>query len=198
MKVGKRMRLTDWGRQYGLDRQTVWRMLRDGRLPPHLEIERVGHLWYVVVPEETEPLLSAGYARVSSHEQKPQLEPQANRLWAYAGQQGIVLDRVVQEVASGLNDRRPKLLKLLSDSQVGTIIVEHRGRLARFGVGMVSAMLEARGGKLIVIDDAELADDLVRDMTEVLTCMCARLYGRRSAASRAKRATLAAAEPGDA
>lgn len=194
MKIGKRMRLTDWGRQYGLDRQTVWRMLRDGRLPPHLEIERVGHLWYVVVPEETETLLAVGYARVSSREQKPQLEPQANRLWAYAGQQGIVLDHMVQEVASGLNDRRPKLLKLLSDPQVGTIIVEHRDRLARFGVGMVAAMLEARGGKLIVIDDAELADDLVRDMTEVLTCMCARLYGRRSAASRAKRAAMAAAE----
>ena len=115
----------------------------------------------------------------------------------YAGQNGLKLDRVVSEIASGLNDRRPKLLKLLSDPQVGTIIVEHRDRLARFGVGMVNAMLEARGGKLIVIDDAELADDLVRDMTEVLTCMCARLYGRRSAASRAKRAAMAAAEDAD-
>ena len=67
-------------------------MLRDGRLPPHLEIERVGHLWYVVVPEEMETLLAVGYARVSSHEQKTQLEPQANRLWAYAGQNGILLD----------------------------------------------------------------------------------------------------------
>ena len=68
------------------------------------------------------------------------------------------------------------------------MIVEHRERLARFGVGMVDVMLQARGGALIVIDDAEAPDDLVRDMTEILTCFCARLYGKRSAANRARRA----------
>ena len=62
------------------------------------------------------------------------------------------------------------------------------GRNIRFGVGMVEAMLQARGGSLIVIDDSEVPDDLVRDMSEVLTCFCARLYGKRSAANRAKRA----------
>ena len=67
-------------------------------------------------------------------------------------------------------------------------VVEHRERLARFGVGMVEAMLQARGGSLLVIDDAEVPDDLVRDMTEILTCFCARLYGKRSAANRARRA----------
>ena len=68
------------------------------------------------------------------------------------------------------------------------MIVEHRERLARFGVGMVEAMLQARGGSLVVIDDAEVPDDLVRDMTEILTCFCARLYGKRSAANKARRA----------
>ena len=133
-----------------------------------------------------------GYARVSGGEQKPHLEPQANRLWAYAGMNDIAMDSVVSEIASGLNDKRPELLKLLADPGVSTIIVEHRDRLARFGVGMVDAMLQARGGSLVVIDDAEAPDDLVRDMTEILTCFCARLYGKRSAASKAKRAVEAA------
>ena len=115
-------------------------------------------------------------------------ENQANRLWAHAGQNGIKLDQVVSEVASGLNDRRPKLRRLLADPKVGTILVEHRDRLARFGVGMVDAMLQARGGGLLVIEDNEVDDDLVRDMTEMLTCFCARLYGRRSAANRARKA----------
>ena len=109
MFIGKRIRLTDWGRQYGLDPQSTWRMLNEGRLPPGLQVERVGRIWYAVLPEEEPALLTVGYARVSSHEQKPQLEPQADRLWAYAGRNGILLDRVVSEVASGLNDRRPKL-----------------------------------------------------------------------------------------
>ena len=138
---------------------------------------------------------------MSSAEQKPHLENQANRLWAYAGQNGILLDDVVSEIASGLNDRRPQLRKLLGDPTVQTVIVEHRERLARFGVGMVEAMLQARGGSLVVIDDAEVPDDLVRDdlvrddlvqdMTEILTCFCARLYGKRSAANRARRAVEA-------
>ena len=53
---------------------------------------------------------------------------------------------------------------------------------------MVEAMLEARGGRLLVVKVKEVEDDLVRDMTEILTCFCARLYGRRSAANRARRA----------
>ena len=194
MFIGKRIRLTDWGRQYGLDPQSTWRMLNEGRLPPGLQVERVGRIWYVVLPEEQPALLTVGYARVSSHEQKPQLEPQADRLWAYAGRNGITLDRVVSEVASGLNDRRPKLRRLLADPMVGTILIEHRDRLARFGVGMVEAMLEARGGSLLVVEDKEVDDDLVRDMTEILTCFCARLYGRRSAANRARKAISAVQE----
>ena len=95
-------------------------------------------------------ILSPGKRTVSSHEQKSQLEPQANRLWAHAGQNGIKLDQVVSEVASGLNDRRPELRRLLADPKVGTILAEHRDRLARFGVSMVDAMLQARGGGLLV------------------------------------------------
>lgn len=191
MIVGRRIRLSEWGRQYGLDRATTWRMLRDGKLPPHIQVERVGRLWYVIIPDEDSQLLTVGYARVSSHEQKPQLEPQANRIWAYAGQNHIHLDHVITEIASGLNDRRPKLHKLLTNPRIGTIVVEHRDRLARFGAAMVDSMLQAKGGNLIVIDDKEVDDDLVRDMTEILTCFCARLYGRRSAASRAAKALQA-------
>ena len=92
----------------------------------------------------------------------------------------------------GLNDRRPELRKLLADPTVHTIVVERRERLARFGAGMVEAMLQARGGSLIVIDDNEVPDDLVRDMTEILTCFCTRQYGKRSAANRARKAMEAA------
>lgn len=73
-------------------------------------------------------------------------------------------------------------------------MVEHRDRLARFGVGMVDAMLKARGGGLIVVDETDVDDDLVRDMTEIMTSFCARLYGRRSARNRARRALEAAGD----
>ena len=198
MDIPQYITLPAWGRRFGLSRLATWRMMDQGRLPPDVVPFKVGERWYVLNPDwHPADLLTVGYARVSSSEQKPHLTNQANRLWAHAGQNGIMLNRVVSEVASGLNDNRPKLRSLLADPQVGSILVEHRDRLARFGVGMVDAMLQARGGRLIVIDETEVEDDLVRDMTEILTCFCARLYGRRSAASRAKRAVDKATEASD-
>ena len=188
MVSGNYIRLSQWAAQHGMHRITAWRHYNAGTLPPELQPKKIGNIIYVLVAPDAPYGRMVGYARVSSAEQKPHLENQANRLWAYAGQNHIPLDDVVSEIASGLNDRRPKLLKLLKDSTVHTVIIEHRERLARFGVGMVEAMLQARGGSLIVIDDAEVPDDLVRDMTEILTCFCARLYGKRSAANKARRA----------
>jgi len=102
--------------------------------------------------------------------------------------------RVVAEVGSGLNGHRTKLLSLLRDPSVGTIVVEHRDRLARFGVEYLEAALAAQGRRVIVVEEAEVADDLVSDMVEVLTSFCARLYGRRSANRRAQAALAATAE----
>ena len=188
MISGTYIRLSQWAAQHGMHRMTAWRHYNAGTLPPELQPKKVGNIIYVLANPYTPPGRTVGYARVSSAEQKPHLQNQANRLWAHAGQNRIPIDEVVSEVASGLNDRRPKLRKLLADPTVHTVIVEHRERLARFGVGMVEAMLQARGGSLVVIDSAEVPDDLVRDMTEILTSFCARLYGKRSAASRARRA----------
>ena len=55
-------------------------------------------------------------------------------------------------------------------------------------MGMVTAMLDTRGGGPPVVEDKEAADDLVRDMTQIITRFCAPLHGRRSAANRARRA----------
>jgi putative resolvase len=95
-------------------------------------------------------------------------------------------------VGSGLNGKRRKLLALLANPQVNAIIVEHRDRLARFGVEALKAALAASGRRLIVVDPAECSDDLVRDMLEVLTSFCARLYGQHGARHRARAAVKAA------
>ena len=79
------------------------------------------------------------------------------------------------------------------------IVVEHRDRLARFGVEHVEAALAAQGRRIVVVDAGETTEDLVREMIEVLTSVCARLYGRRGARNRAMRAVTAAKhDPGEA
>ena len=67
-------------------------------------------------------------------------------------------------------------------------------RLMRFGIEYVEAALAAQGRRLIVVDQSEVTDDIMRDIHEVLVSMCARLYGRRAAKNRADRALAAAAE----
>ena len=127
------------------------------------------------------------YARVSSADQKEDLDRQVERLRKWAADWGVEVE-VVAEVGSGLNGRRRKLLRLLRDPSVKLIVVERRDRLAPFGFELVEAALMASSRKIAVMEEGEVTDDLVEDMLEVLTSFCARLYGRRSAKSRAKRA----------
>ena len=134
------------------------------------------------------------YARVWSADQKEDLDRQVGRVVEWATQQGYRPDEVVKEIGSGLNGDRPRLRRLVGDHTVGTIVVEHRERLSRFGFEYVEAALAGRGARILVMDEGELEDDLVRDVTEVMTSLCARLYGRRSARRRAERALAAAQE----
>ena len=149
-------------------------------------------MWLIHDPKyENAPTITgrtACYARVSSSDQKSDLQRQADRLKAFAFNMGVDAPEVVTEVGSGMNDKRRKLNKLLADPTVTTIIVEHRDRLSYMNMGLVESALEASGRRLIVVDDTECDDDLVQDITEVLASFCVRLYDRKSAKRRAQQA----------
>ena len=192
--TSRRISLTAWGRLYGFDKATTSRLHRQGKLPPDLKIERfpTGR-YYVVVPPETDSRCVL-YARVSSNDQREDLDRQAGRLVEWATRQGYRPDEVVKEIRSGLNGNRRQLRRIVGDGTVGIIIVEHRERLCRFGFEYIEAALSARGARILIMEEEEIEDDLVRDVTEVMTSLCARLYGRRSARRRAERAMVAAKE----
>ncbi len=146
----------------------------------------------VNTPQPLQDGTTALYARVASHDQRADLDHQLARLTAWATQHGYTVGVTEAEVGSGLSGRRRRLMRLLANPAVSTIVVEHRDRLARFGAEYVEAALAACGRRLVVVDPAETTDDLVRDMVDVLTSFCARLYGHRSARNRALRALTAA------
>ncbi|MDA8046764.1 MAG: IS607 family transposase [Actinomycetota bacterium] len=179
------MNLAQWAESQGIARVTAYRWFRDGKLP--VPARRVGGLILVDVPGEGPAGQTVVYARVSSADQRSDLDRQVARVTAWATSQEMSVDRVVTEVGSALNGHRRKFLAVLRDPSVSRIIVEHRDRFARFAVEYVEAALEAQGRELVVVDPAEVDDDLVRDMTEILTSFCARLYGKRASANRARR-----------
>jgi putative resolvase len=183
-----------------VNRHTAYRWFREGALP--VPAERVGRLILVRTAPVGDGAAGGGvviYARVSSHDQRADLDRQVSRLTAWATDQDLRVRQVVVEVGSGLNGKRPKLRRILSDPDAKVIVVERRDRLARFGLEHLEAALSAQGRRIVVADPGETTDDLVRDMIEVLTSMCARLYGRRGARNRAMRALTATKHgPGEA
>ncbi|MDQ1027103.1 putative resolvase [Streptomyces umbrinus] len=188
------MKLSEWARQQGVSYQTAWRWVKDGKMPVPV-VQAPSGTWLVAEPAPAVFAASGrvvAYCRVSSADQKADLEWQASRVVDGANGLGLPVAEVVTEVGSGLNGRRRKLHRLLADPQVTVIVVEHRDRLARFGVEHLEAVLSATGRRLVVLDPTETADDLVRDITEVLTSMCARLYGRQAAKNRAARVVAVA------
>jgi predicted site-specific integrase-resolvase len=97
----------------------------------------------------------------------------------------------VTEVGSALRGHRRQFRALLRDKSVETLVTEHPDGFARFGAEYAEAALFAQGAGCLVVDPAGADDGLVRDVTETLTSLCARLYGRRAAADRAARAVVA-------
>jgi len=181
--------LREWALSEGVHPQTAYKWFREGKLP--VPARKMGKL-ILVGDLADRPAQRRGrtvvYARVSSADQKPDLDRQVARVISWGTEHGYEIGQVVTEVGSALNGKRRKFLALLEDSSATVVLVEHRDRFARFGAEYVSAALGAAGRQLVVVDDAEVDDDLVRDMTEILTSMCARLYGKRAAANRARRA----------
>ncbi len=183
--------LKEWALAQGVHPVTAYRWFREGTLP--VRARRAGRLILVnVEPEPTRPDRVVAYCRVSSADQKDDLQRQVGRVVTGATERGLSVDQVVAEVGSGPNGQRRKLTKVLSDPAITVLVVEHRDRLTRFGFEHLAASLSACGRRVVVLDDAETSDDLVRDVTEVLTSLCARLYGRRSASRRAAKAVAVA------
>ena len=174
------MKLSAYAKRENILYRSAWERFRKGRIPGAY-LDDSGH---VVVPEPGAVRLpmAAVYARVSSHPQKDDLVRQAERLITYANARGFSVVAVVKEVASGVNDQRPKLTKLLADDSWGTLVVEHKDRLSRVGFGWFEVLLAGQGRRVDVANPAQDdTSDLMADFMAIVYSFAARMYGLRSA-----------------
>lgn len=120
------------------------------------------------------------YARVSSSENKSNLDSQLERLRLYSYAKGYNIVKEIKEIGSGLNDKRNKLSETLNESDWDILIVEHKDRLARFGLNYIKILLNKLNKKIEIINDCvEEKDDLMQDFVSIITSFCSRLYGLR-------------------
>lgn len=184
--------ISEAAKALGVTPLTLRRWDVEGRLKPDL-VTAAGHRRYDLSrlrPDEfrvqrQEARKTVAYARVSSHEQKPDLERQAQLLEAYCASQGWTYE-IVTDLGSGMNYRKKGLKRLLDDiveDRVGRLVITHKDRLLRFGAELVFAICEARGVEVVILnqgEDTSFEEDLARDVLEIITVFSARLYGARS------------------
>jgi putative resolvase len=176
------MKLSEYAKQVGVTYKTAYHWWQAGhldayQLPAGTSMVREAH------PVASGVALSA---RVSSADHKEDAARQMERLKADAAARGYQVTTEVTEIASGLNDERPKLKKLLTNPKIGVLVVEHRDRLTRFGSGSIATLLEQQGRRVEASSPSDTGDDLVDDGVSVITRMAARIYGRRKSRRRAE------------
>ena len=171
-------KISQYAKKFGVTNRTVWNWIYQGKLV----IERTNTNRILIVDNEDCDINRhvAIYARVSSHENKANLETQKERLLNYCAAKGYNVIKTVTEIGSGINDKRTKLEKLLTDESVKKIVVEHTDRLARFGTNYIEKLMEMQGRKIEVVNVSDSdKKELVDDFVAIITSFCARIYGLR-------------------
>src|SRR5262245_34793789 len=164
------MQLSAYAKQVGVTYQTASQWWKAGQRDAYQRPTGT------IIVREGKPSATgvALYARVRSADQHADLTRQLQRLRDCAAARGYQVTAEVTEIASGLNDERPQLKKLLTDAKVGVSVVEHRDRLTRFGYGYITALMEHAGRRVETRYPSDPGNELVDDYVAVITRMAAR------------------------
>lgn len=169
------MKLSDYAKQQGISYRTAHRMWKRGELKgQQLSTGTI----LIDISAKIEGTII--YARVSSAENKSNLESQALRVERYCIAKGYRIVGIVKEVGSGVNDSRTKLIKMLERDDYNLIVCEHKDRLTRVGFNYIKILLNIQGKDIEIINEArEEKEDLMQDFISIITSFCARIYGLR-------------------
>jgi len=181
------MKLSTWAKKNGITYTTALTWFHDNRIPNSRQMGS----GTILVDEEVNPNnkkpRTCVYARVSNASRRKEIQYQIDRITQFANSKGIVVDKIYKEVASGMNDSRVQLWKML-DSAPSIIIVENKDRLTRFGFKYLERLLIKQGCEIIVMNrDHEDEADLLKDFVAIITSFCCRLYGLRRGQNKAKK-----------
>ncbi len=176
--------------EIGVSKETLRRWERSGKIV--VEHTPKGHRRYELTKlhglSPKQPISNrhtVAYARVSSHDQKQDLQRQVAVLEFFCAKQGWQYE-IIQDLDSGLNYSKKGLKKLIKEICLGTVerlVISHKDRLLRFGSELIFSLCEFFKTEVIIInasEEANFEDDLVQDVLEIITVFSARLYGARS------------------
>jgi predicted site-specific integrase-resolvase len=171
------MKLSEYAKEQGICYKTAYRWFKKGLIPNSKQISTGTILINKEIKNPEDKIFI--YCRVSNHSRKDEMEFQVNRCTEYSNAKGYSIEKVFKEVASGMNDNRKELWKMLNSNPT-IIIVENKDRLTRFGFNYLERLLEKLNCKIEVMNkDKEDEKDLIKDLVSIITSFCCRLYGLR-------------------
>jgi predicted site-specific integrase-resolvase len=171
-------KLSDYAKENGVIYRTAWNRYKAGKIAGAF-MDETGHVKIPIKKEKREQNAIL-YARVSTNDRKKSLNEQSQRLKEFATKNGFVITRSVKEIASGMNDNRAKLTKILTKNDWDVLIVENKDRLTRFGFNYIKTLLNKQKRDIIVINQED--DDkkeLINDLISIIYSFSARMYGLR-------------------
>jgi len=186
--VQNNMKLNDWCKKQGINYHTGYRWFKKGIIPNAKQMTTGTILIDDDIKSEIKNDLKVYvYCRVSNNSRKKDLNNQVKRCLEFCTARGYEVIKVYKEIASGMNDKRKQLWKLLDNNPV-KIIVEHKDRLTRFGFEYIEKLLKKQNCELIVINrDKEDESDLIKDLVSIISSFCCRLYGLRRGQKKSKK-----------
>lgn len=188
----KLIKLTKLAKDFGINRDTLYNWKKNGKIefiksPTGLNFvteETYNNLLGISNVKSEDIVI---YCRVSSTVNKSNLESQKERMIQYCIQKGYMIKDVICEFGSGLNDRRPKLERLLKEQNFSKLVIEHKDRLTRFGFNYIEKLLNKNGIYIEIVNQVSNdQEDIIQDFVSIITSYCAKIYGKR----RKKRKTL--------
>ena len=185
------IKLSKYAKIIGLTYKTANRHFKEGKISYETKILPSGGL-YVNFIDNNDIFTKRDciiYCRVSSPNKKDDLKRQIERCEEYAIKNGFIISKIYKEIASGMNDNRRELNKLLNDvdTKKFTLIIENKDRLTRFGFNYILKYFNSYNCEITVINKSnDDQQDLMKDLISVITSFCCRLYGLRRGAHKAR------------
>ncbi len=181
IKIGEASKLL------GVQPQTLRRWEAAGLIVPAKRTPKGTRLYSLqdLLDMNDKTLPTIGYARVSSNDQKEDLERQHAVLESYCHKNGWQTE-IIRDLGSGMNYKKKGLLQLLDlivNGQISRLVITHKDRLLRFGTDLIFRICEIKGIEVVIInkgDQPSFEEELTQDVMEIMTVFCAKLYGRGS------------------
>ena len=183
------IKLSKWAKNKGISYKTAYRWVKNNQMPCSFTQTETGTILVhdddIIKDEQKNKVVV--YCRVSSADRKKSLDNQVDKCVEYANKINLNVDKIYKEVASGMNDKRTKLIQMLN-YKPSIIIVENKDRLTRFGFNYLDLLLKQLNCKIIVVNQINDDEkDLMTDLISIITSFCCRLYGLRRGKNKAKK-----------